>query len=156
MPTRTKKAAAAKQVEPEEEYEFGYLVDKDPTPKHEAAAAWISDQTGYDMDVKTVQLLLLMYTRFQKSPENQQAIADAKERAAAAAEERENRPAKPAKKAAAPTRRRAAAEVEDTEEAEETPRRGARRTGATAVSGAKPARGRRRPAPPAEDEDDLG
>jgi hypothetical protein len=152
---RPAKKAAAKAPEPTEEYEYGEYVDKEPTAVHKACAEWIEEMTGYEVDIDTLKLTLLLYNRFQKSEGNQERIRQSKENAARLAEEREARPA--AKKAPA-GRRRQAAEV-DEDEAEEAPARG-RRGGATAVAGpAKKTatRGRRRPAPaaPVED-DDLG
>jgi hypothetical protein len=144
------KKAAARQPEPEE-LPFGKYVDKEPTAVHEACAEWIEANTGYEVDLKSVQLTALLYGRFQKSPENQERIAAARENAATAAEEREENATKRAAKKSAskpPTRRRGAA----SDEAEPEPARG-RGRGATAVSGARPARGRRRPAP--EESEDL-
>lgn len=157
---RTTKTAEPEVVEADEETlamtKFEKVMSKDPTPKQLACAEWIADNTGYDVDDKTVQLVLSLYTDFQKSPENQAVIQESKTSAAAAAEERADRTEKRAAKKTAsskPTRRssRAAAEEEDggeddVEEAEAPVRRG---RGATAVSGAKkaaPARRRTRAA----------
>jgi hypothetical protein len=151
MPPRTKRAKA----EPETtELPFGKYVDKEPTEVHEACADWIQDNTGYDVDLKTVQLVALLYGRFQRSEENQERIKAQKANAAKLAEERANRP-KAAKKTAAPTRRRGAAVEEDDEVEEEAPAKGRRGAGrATAVSPAKKATSRRRrPTAVEEDED---
>lgn len=92
------------------------LIEKDPTESHEALAEFIAEQTGYDPDVKTVQMVRVLYRPFIRSEEHQgrlETAREAREEAEAAKEERRaerekktaaaaKAPAKaPAKKAAA-------------------------------------------------------
>ncbi|MFC8266995.1 hypothetical protein ACFUIZ_14900 [Streptomyces cinereoruber] len=63
----------------------------EPTDLHRNFAAWLKEQTGVDVDLKTVQLVCSMRMDFQRSEENQNdlqarktAAAARKEKAAAA------------------------------------------------------------------------
>ncbi len=51
---------------------YSDIAAKDPTPLHEAFTEWILEQTGYEADLKTVQLAVVMHPRFQKSKFNKQ------------------------------------------------------------------------------------
>jgi len=78
------------------------LAEKDPTPLHENFANWLTRETGYEVDLKTVQLAAVLRGAFQKSEENQ---ADLEQRRAAAEQRvaaREERAQERATKAAAP------------------------------------------------------
>jgi hypothetical protein len=55
----------------------------EPTDLHRNFAAWLKEQTGVDVDLKTVQLACSMRMDFQSSPENQTDLA--KRKAAAVA-----------------------------------------------------------------------
>ena len=55
-----------------------------PTELHKAFAEWLYIQTGYKVDLKTVQLATTMRHDFQKSEENQKALAARKAAAAKA------------------------------------------------------------------------
>jgi len=136
---------------------FTKLVDKDPSDLHERFAEWIADKTGYeDVDVKSVQMACALRIEFQKSPENQEVLAEkraaAEEAEAKREEKREAREVKKreeaeakAKKAATATAKKAAAKkaaepVEDDEdEAEEPPAKPvSRRRRGAATAKAKP------------------
>lgn len=54
-----------------------------PTALHEAFAAWITEQTGVEVDLKTLQLVTVLRHDFQASPENQAELAKRKANAAA-------------------------------------------------------------------------
>jgi len=44
-------------------------VTKAPTPLHEFYAGWIAEKTGFEPDLKAVQIAVNLYGDFQKSPE---------------------------------------------------------------------------------------
>lgn len=145
-----------------ERLQYEHLLDKDPTDLHMRFADWISDKTGLDrdeIDEKTLQLAVSLRMDFQRSPENQEHLALAREAAEKAKQERlaarEERAAK--KTAAAEAKAKKAAEEpeeddsEDAEEPAEKPKPAARRRGAAAKkttaappAKAKPAATRRR------------
>lgn len=56
----------------------------DPTALHKAFAEWIKANTGYDADLKTVQIVCAMRMDFQRSEENQGSLKARKEEAAKA------------------------------------------------------------------------
>jgi len=60
------------------------IAAKAPTQLHEDFAQWLYVQTGVRVDLKTVQLVTVLRHDFQASPENQQALAERKAKAAAA------------------------------------------------------------------------
>ena len=66
---------------------FAERAATEPTELHKNFAAWIKAQTGYDADLKTVQIVCAMRMDFQKSDENQNALKDRKANAAKKAEE---------------------------------------------------------------------
>ncbi len=142
--TRSARKAAAPAPAPEPEVDeteeeeldrYEKLMEKEPTQKQRDCAAWIEEKTGYEVDLKTVQLVLALYSTFQKSPENQKAIEDAKARAAEAAEARANRAEdRKENKGAGKTKRRSSRAEEPEEDEEEAPKTTRRR--ATAVQGA--------------------
>lgn len=53
-----------------------------PTELHERFAEWIKAETGFDADLKTVQLAVAFRMDFQASPENQAALSTKKGAAA--------------------------------------------------------------------------
>lgn len=90
------------------------LLEKDPTDKHEAFAAYVQEQTGHtDFTAREAQLAYVLMSKFQKSDQNQRLLAEAKAnrekaqaaRAARAAEKAQKTetpaPAKSSTKAAA-------------------------------------------------------
>lgn len=120
------------------ESRFDKLADKAPTDLHERFAEWIEEQTGYEPDLKTVQLACVLRIDFQRSDENQavleerqkaaeqreldrvQKAADRDAKKAAEADKAEKAEArKAAKKSAAPKKAAKAAEPEVEEEDEE-------------------------------------
>lgn len=54
-----------------------------PTALHESFAKWLTEQTGVEVDLKTVQLACVFRMEFQASPENQADLKARKEAAAA-------------------------------------------------------------------------
>lgn len=70
--------ATAAQYEGIERKDRVDLVDKEPSPMHERMAKYVAFRTGYDPDVKTVQLVRVLLTEFQASPEEAQIRAEAK------------------------------------------------------------------------------
>jgi hypothetical protein len=54
-----------------------------PTDLHKAFAAWITEKTGVEVDLKTVQLVTTLRMDFQASPENQASLAERKAKAEA-------------------------------------------------------------------------
>lgn len=59
----------------------------EPSELHKLFAEWIKKQTGYEPDLKTIQLAVTMRMDFQASPENQAALAERKAESARKAEE---------------------------------------------------------------------
>ncbi|QKY78610.1 hypothetical protein SEA_DRYAD_72 [Streptomyces phage Dryad] len=132
---------------------FTKLVDKDPSVLHERFAEWIADKTGYeDVDVKSVQMACALRIEFQKSPENQEVLAerraDSEKREAEREEKREAREAKKREEAEAKAKKAAAAKVKkaapveaDEDEAEEPPAKptSRRRRGTATTAKAKAA-----------------
>lgn len=66
---------------------FAERAATEPTELHKNFAAWIKEQTGYDADLKTVQIVCAMRMDFQKSEQNQAALKERKANAAKKAEE---------------------------------------------------------------------
>lgn len=54
----------------------------EPTELHKRFADWLKEQTGVDVDLKTVQLVTTLRMDFQKSDDNQTALAERKAKAA--------------------------------------------------------------------------
>lgn len=146
-PKATKTPAAEPEVdETEDGLEYAHYLDKDPSELHELCAEWIQDRTGYEMDLRTVQLVLVLYSKFQRSPENKADIEERRKRAAenkAAAEKRATE--RDAKKATEPVTRtrKGAAASEDADDEAPAPRRG--RPAKTAAAAAPARTSRRRP-----------
>lgn len=130
------------------------LIEKDPSEAHEALAEFIAEQTGYDPDVKTVQMVRVLYRPFIRSEEHQGRLTEAKEaREAAEAEKeerRKEREAKAAAKASAPAEekpkkgRKAKAEATSAEEGDEAqaeqpaPKKSRKSKGAGTATAEKP------------------
>lgn len=72
-PKPNKGATAKKQAERKP------VVEQDPSELHKALAEYIKSKTGYDADVKTVQLALSLRPQFNKAPERAQAREQAKQ-----------------------------------------------------------------------------
>jgi len=170
--TNAKQDTAGRRVKTKGEAPRADLADKTITPTMERFAVYIEEQTGVKVDPQSVQLGSALRGAFQKSDENQQAIADrkvemereAEERAqrkadriakreereaarAARAEERANSPKAEAKPKAKPVAKTAAAKPAPAAKA--TP---AKKPVAKTVA-AKPAAKTRRPAKPAVADD---
>ncbi|MGO4428964.1 hypothetical protein AB4Z54_62105, partial [Streptomyces sp. MCAF7] len=64
---------------------FAERAQSEPTDLHKNFAEWIKEQTGYEPDLKTVQIVCAMRMDFQRSEENQ---ADLKARKQAAAKKK--------------------------------------------------------------------
>lgn len=98
------------------------LLEKDPTDKHEAFAAYVQEQTGHEaFDARAAQLAYVLMSKFQKSDQNQRLIAEAKAaREQAEVTREENRAAraeKAAQKAAKPTAEKSTAKASSTKAA---------------------------------------
>lgn len=52
--------------------DFTKYADKSATPNHETFAAWLREQTGVEVDLKTVQLAISLYGDFQSSDTSRQ------------------------------------------------------------------------------------
>lgn len=78
------------------------LAEKAPTDLHKNFAKWITEQTGVEVDLKTVQLAVSLRMEFQASPENQKHLAarkaEAKKQAAERAKKQRERVLEQAKK----------------------------------------------------------
>lgn len=166
MPTKTRKVVEEKPEELEE-IDYSVYLDKEPTDLQDRFATWIIEKTGYEPgSVKAegvfrdaVQLATALRMEFQRSPENQEVLAE--RRAAAAKRKEERETAGPRKRGRKP---KAAAddepdepeeELEETteEEPEEAPkprrRPTARKAAASTKTAAKAASTRTRRARPA-------
>jgi hypothetical protein len=67
---------------------FAERAATEPTELHKRFADWLKAQTGVDVDLKTVQLVTTMRMDFQRSEDNQTALADRKAQAAKAEADR--------------------------------------------------------------------
>ena len=67
---------------------FANYATKEATPTMQAYAEWLTRETGYAVDVQSVVIASWLRGAFQKSPENQAALAAAKTRKAKEAEAR--------------------------------------------------------------------
>lgn len=61
---------------------FAERAAAEPTDLHKRFADWLKAQTGVDVDLKTVQLVTTLRMDFQKSDDNQTALAERKAKAA--------------------------------------------------------------------------
>lgn len=157
---KSKSRPAPEPEEIDEEKDYSLYLEKAPTALHERFADWILEKTGYEPtdeeEFRTaVSLSTALRMEHQRSPENQEVLAENRAKAAAAKEERESAPAKPRGR---PKKRAAVEEPEDIEEdveedEEEAPapkRRPARaKAGATTKTAAKTGATRARRARPA-------
>lgn len=55
---------------PEDQRDWTYLAEKDPTALHEDMAAWIEEVTGIEADLKTVQAVCVLRMVYQRSDRN--------------------------------------------------------------------------------------
>lgn len=55
---------------PEDQRDWTYLAEKDPTDLHEDMAAWIEEITGIEADLKTVQAVCVLRMVYQRSDRN--------------------------------------------------------------------------------------
>ncbi|QPL15056.1 hypothetical protein SEA_HAUNTER_42 [Microbacterium phage Haunter] len=129
-------------------------------------AEYLTEQTGYEVDLRSVYLGSALRGEFQKSPENQKRIAD---RAAEIEREREERAAKAEERAAKKAEREAAAKEKAAaaKEAKSAPKASTAKAPAAKTAAAKkapakaaatkaaPATTRRRPARPAASDADF-
>jgi septal ring-binding cell division protein DamX len=72
--------AAGRRKKGVNEPEEARLLEAEPTEMQELFAEWIEQQTGYKVDIRSTILASLLRAKFQKSPENQQRLADNKAR----------------------------------------------------------------------------
>lgn len=80
--TATPKESTTMTTKPSTAKDYKALAAKDPSTLHENFAAWLEEQTGYKVDLKTVQLVASLRHDFQRSDANQKDLA--KRRAEAA------------------------------------------------------------------------
>lgn len=80
---------------------LAHYADKPLTPVIADYVAWLKAETGYEVDPMSVALSSALRGVFQKSPDNQQRIADAAERNLVRAQERADRQKARAEKAGA-------------------------------------------------------
>lgn len=83
-------------------------LDREPSELHKNMAAWLKETTGYDADLKTVQLVASLRIKFQRSEQNQEDLEARREAAEA----------KVAARAEAAVARAAAAEAKKAAKAE--------------------------------------
>lgn len=69
MSTNTKAAKAPTKTD-EQDKDWTYLAEKDPTALHTDMAAWIEEVTGVEVDEKTVQLVSVLRGVYQRSDRN--------------------------------------------------------------------------------------
>lgn len=134
--------------------------DKEPSWRHELFAEWLEAQTGYEADVKSVQLATTLLKEFRASPEFQAATeADSAEREQKAADKAQRVLEKKISRAA-----RLKAEYEAAVEAaggvDEIPapakKTATRKSPAKAPAKAAPPKPPTKPAPPAAASDGMG
>ncbi|QEO15616.1 hypothetical protein FLP10_15150 [Agromyces intestinalis] len=82
--------------------ELAAYAEKAITPVMRDYIAWLEKETGYKVDPVSVQLSSMLRPAFQKSPGNQNRIADAAERAAARRSARAAKAAEPMSEKPAP------------------------------------------------------
>lgn len=83
-------------------------LEKEPTSLHENFADWLTRQTGYEVDLKTVQLATALRMTFQRSEDNQSDLEARRQAQINAVAEREKRAAE--REAARAAKEKAAAE----------------------------------------------
>jgi hypothetical protein len=153
---RATKATPAPAAVEEDEYPQGHYMEKEPTQVHENFVDYVADEVGYEADLKTVQLVIALYQKFQKTPEQQEYNRLKKEASAAAAEERDQKRAEREKAAVekpvarASARKTAKADSEEEAEPAAAPARAAR--GTRTAKAAPAARSSRRRSVPAADD----
>lgn len=136
----TTETLAEETAAPEAEVENPELseyMDKEPTHLHRGYGEWLKEKTGYGPDapadgeepsaewkhfIKTIQLAVVLYGRYQKSPENAaRKVEEARERDERIENEKSERAkaaeAKKVEKAAAKAKKEEEAEAEGTEAA---------------------------------------
>lgn len=80
--TVTKPAATTKKADAPKGRNFAALADKEPTELHKNFAAWLQEQTGVEVDLKTVQLVAVLRMDYQRSEANQASLKARQEAAA--------------------------------------------------------------------------
>lgn len=83
--------AAGRRVKKVGEPVHGRYADQEFTEMQEFYAEWLTEKTGYEVDVRSTVIASLLRSEFQKSPENQERMAKNAARREAEAEEREER-----------------------------------------------------------------
>ena len=85
-----RKSAAAPQPE-QNEAPYAHLADADIKTMYQEFADWLEEQTGVEMDVRTVQISNILRRQFQQSDVNQARMASRREERDALLAEREQR-----------------------------------------------------------------
>lgn len=84
-PTAPKAAKpAAPKADEAKSKDFAALAKNDPTELHQAFVVWVKEQTGVDVDPKSVQLAFAFRHDFQRSDANQADLAKRRAEAEAA------------------------------------------------------------------------
>lgn len=73
---------AGRRIAKKGEAPLARYVDKDVTPRMQEFADWMREQTGYEVDPRTVYLSSVLRPVFQSSDENQKRLADRREEVA--------------------------------------------------------------------------
>lgn len=93
--------------------DYKKIASQEPSEQHLLCAEWLKNVTGYDVDPKTVQLVRLLNSDFQKSEQNQAFRDDRAKRSAEAAAQRKAEAE--AAKSAKPKRAKKTAAEQETE-----------------------------------------
>lgn len=70
---------AQAQPQADTEFEYAYLMDKEPTQLHRNYQAWLRETTGVELDLKTIQVVCVTRNAFQKSEANQKDLSTRQE-----------------------------------------------------------------------------
>lgn len=165
----SKQDAAGRRVAKKGEPQFANYAEKAVPPRIQELADWLTEQTGYEVDVRSVYLGSSLRSAFQKSDENQarmaqraeEIVAEREERERARAERAEAKAAREAEKAerAAVAKAAPKAAVKKApakkSTAKSTSKTTAQRKAGVSASKAAPATSRRRPARAAKAEEDF-
>lgn len=89
VPAQAELLASKAAANFDEEKDYTYLADKEPTDLHVSMAAWITQVTGVAIDPKAVQLASVLRHEFQASPTNQRDLEARRVAAQAKAQARE-------------------------------------------------------------------
>lgn len=72
-------------------FPLAHIAEKEPTQLHKNFAEWVEKETGVEVDLKTLQMAVVLRIPFQRSEANQEHIAERKESKATREAELEQR-----------------------------------------------------------------